>query len=432
MGRKKSNEEYVIELADKNPKLEVLEPYVNSQTPILHRCKIHNIEWKIRPSGALYGYGCYLCKKEQYKETKQFTHDEYCHKLKELNIDIIPLEKYQGMKTPILHKCLKHNVEWIINPDNILRGCGCRMCGGEKIAIKNGKTHEQYVGELAIVNPNIEVLGTYSGANKKILHRCKIDNYKWSATPANILYGTGCPKCGGSLRRTPEEYRIEVANIHENIEVIDNYINITTRIKHKCNIHNYIWETSPQSILLGSGCPLCGRDKLSKSTRKTQEEYENELANINPNVVCIDEYITSLTPIKHKCLNCNNEWIVAPSNLLAGHGCPRCKSSNGEKIIKEWLISHNILFEEQKRFEDCRDKRCLPFDYYLPDNNSCIEYDGLQHYEEVKFWGGKDNLEYTQNHDKIKTEYCEQNNIDLLRIPYYADIETELSNFLLI
>ena len=90
-------------------------------------------------------------------------------------------------------------------------------------------------------------------------------------------------------------------------------------------------------------------------------------------------------------------------------------------------MSSNILFEKQKRFSDCRDKNPLPFDFYLPEYNMCIEYDGRQHFEPVNFGGGlqetKDNFQLTNRHDKIKTQYCIDNNIKLLRIPY-----TELKN----
>ena len=101
------------------------------------------------------------------------------------------------------------------------------------------------------------------------------------------------------------------------------------------------------------------------------------------------------------------------------------------------MDSHKIKYTPQKRFDDCKDIKPLPFDFYLSDYNTCIEYDGQQHFEPVDFSGKRENLaqqqfEKTQYHDKIKNKYCEDNNIRLLRIPYFKNIEEELNNFLFI
>ena len=84
-----------------------------------------------------------------------------------------------------------------------------------------------------------------------------------------------------------------------------------------------------------------------------------------------------------------------------------------------------LKYERQKRFDDCKDINTLPFDFYLNDYNVAIEYDGEQHYMPVN-WNGKMSdeelnraFELVQFHDKIKTEYCEEQNIQLIRIPYW-------------
>ena len=64
----------------------------------------------------------------------------------------------------------------------------------------------------------------------------------------------------------------------------------------------------------------------------------------------------------------------------------------------------------------------MPFDFYLPNYNLCIEFDGAQHYRPVF---GEHNFEQTQKHDKIKNEYCESHNIELLRIPYWEGSNSE-------
>lgn len=100
--------------------------------------------------------------------------------------------------------------------------------------------------------------------------------------------------------------------------------------------------------------------------------------------------------------------------------CEGLKSSYGELRIKKFLDDSNIRHEREKRFNTCLNSQNnkLPFDFYLMDKNICIEYDGEHHFHVVTKYGGDDFLKKVKEHDKIKTEWCKKNNINLLRIPY--------------
>lgn len=100
-----------------------------------------------------------------------------------------------------------------------------------------------------------------------------------------------------------------------------------------------------------------------------------------------------------------------------------CSKSHGERSITKWLEDNTIEFIPQYRFDNCRDVEPLPFDFYLPEHNICIEYDGEQHFKPVNFGGVSDeramiNFNKTQEHDAIKNNYCKHNNIMLVRISY--------------
>lgn len=115
------------------------------------------------------------------------------------------------------------------------------------------------------------------------------------------------------------------------------------------------------------------------------------------------------------------QTVYAPINVLTRgdkNSCGCFKGSIGEEKIRQILISLNIDFEKEKRFADCKDKRTLPFDFYLPQHNCCIEYDGEQHFYTTGGWNNKQHLENVQKRDKIKTDYCLSKNIKLIRIPY--------------
>tara|TARA_Y100000310_G_C20704121_1_gene833212 strand:+ start:6114 stop:6983 length:870 start_codon:yes stop_codon:yes gene_type:complete len=94
----------------------------------------------------------------------------------------------------------------------------------------------------------------------------------------------------------------------------------------------------------------------------------------------------------------------------------------GEKLVAHILDEFGIKYETEKTFEDCKSIRKLRFDFYLPQYNCCIEYDGEHHYGHVNFSGFmsrdqmQENLEKVKKHDKIKNEYCKTNNIELFRV----------------
>lgn len=366
------------------------------------------------------------------------THEQYVEELSIKNPTIKVVDKYNGNKKSIRHYCIKHDEYFDNIPERILSGVGCPKCSTENR--RNGsvllKTNDQYLEEVKNNNPTIIPLETYKGANISILHKCTIHNIEWNCTPSRIIHGTGCYYCGiekasKSSRKTNEKYIDEVNNINPNITVLGKYDGNFTPILHKCNKHNIEWLCAPASILKGGGCYQCGLEKLSQFQLKSREQYINELYEINKDVILLGDYLGSNTPTLHKCLIDGYEWYASPANFLNGCGCPQCNCSHGEKIITKWLKDNNIDFVTQKTFEDCKDTRELPFDFYLPKYNKCIEYDGEQHFRPIDFFGGESAFVIRQIHDLIKTEYCDINNIPLLRVSYLDEnIETQLNNFI--
>lgn len=130
---------------------------------------------------------------------------------------------------------------------------------------------------------------------------------------------------------------------------------------------------------------------------------------------------------KFKCKLCGYEWYSNANTMVTtGKQCPRCMNYyNGEHKISLLLDKWGIIYKEQFRFSECRDKRSLPFDFYLSDYNCCIEFDGQQHFSQRNGWT---KLEIIQKHDEIKNVFCKNNDIHLIRIPYWEinDIEYHL------
>lgn len=359
--------------------------------------------------------------------SKKKTHEEYVAEVAVKNHNVEVIGTYVNAKTPILHKCKIDCYEWHAKPNNILSGKGCPKCGGTM-----KKTHKEYVDELSKKNSNVKVLGEYIDAKTPILHFCILHQVEWFASPSNVLYGKGCHVCCGEkiadkLRKNSNQYIVELEKANPNVILVGGYIDSHTPALHKCKVDGYEWYAKPSNVAYRTGCPMC-----AGNVKKTHEQYIEEIQFANSDIEVIEKYVDAKTPILHKCKIDGYIWSAVPDTVLHGCGCPQCAESSGERQVRQWLEKYNIVYEYQHPFKDCRDVLALPFDFYLPDFNMCIEYDGRQHFESIEYFGGQKSFEYVQRHDKIKNEYCEKNNIKLLRIPYFTNVEEELDNFLFI
>ena len=201
------------------------------------------------------------------------------------------------------------------------------------------------------------------------------------------------------------------------------YINNTTKVKIICPIHGIFEQKPGNHINQKQGCLKC-----SGKNNKTTEEFISLATKIHENVY--DYSLVDYSDVHGKVeIICKKHGIFVQSrneHINRRQGCPKCKKSNGENIIIKTLKDNNFEFEHQKEFENCKDKRKLPFDFYLPYHKLCIEYDGIQHFESVNLWGGISNLNYIKKHDQIKSNYCEENGIKLIRIKYNRKLDSKL------
>lgn len=120
-----------------------------------------------------------------------------------------------------------------------------------------------------------------------------------------------------------------------------------------------------------------------------------------------------------KC-DCGNELIINGASLTTGHtlSCGCMTRSKGEIIVQEVLDECKIKYINQYKFDDCKNERRLPFDFYLPENNVCIEYQGKQHFQVVDYFGGEQGFKERQRNDLIKKNYCNDKHIPLIEINY--------------
>ena len=200
------------------------------------------------------------------------------------------------------------------------------------------------------------------------------------------------------------------------------YSTAKQKLKIICPTHG-LQEMLPHHHIKGYGCGKCGKEQINISNGKqlTQEQFLSRVSNIEGLSFNKTIYKNKRQNIIVTC-NIHGDYITKAEILLKGCGCPKCKSSKGEDIIETWLINKNINYINQKSFKECSFERILKFDFYLPELNTCIEYDGEQHFRPIKYWGGIETFRKIVLKDEIKNRFCQENNISLLRISYRDNI----------
>jgi very-short-patch-repair endonuclease len=246
----------------------------------------------------------------------------------------------------------------------------------------------------------------YSCVNERIGQKiciiCPTHGKFYQHTHHHLSSQIPCKYCRNDLR-IKEQLEVfkntsnEVHNYEYDYSKV-NYINNKTKVNIICKKHD-IFKQRPDVHIQGQGCPDCYNE-----TKYTLDEFIEESNKVHNYIYdySLIKKITSKVDIickKHKVFN---QYI---HNHLMGQGCPDCSSSKGENKVERYLIENSIKYIKQYRFNDCVNKRTLPFDFYLPDSNICIEYDGKYHFT----------CDYTINNDKIKTDYCTNNGINLIR-----------------
>lgn len=216
------------------------------------------------------------------------------------------------------------------------------------------------------------------------------------------------------------------------------------KLKLKCSCGNIFEQnfTHIQNKLKNNQlllCPKCMKKIADDSFRLSEEEINLKIKNhygYQKYIICdFENYKNRRYKNIFKHTSCGYKFEASLSNILNGERlCSNCetKYSKGVWKILGYLNDNNIEYETEKIFKNCRYKKPLPFDFYLPKYNCCIEYDGEQHYRAVGWYGGKENFKVTQLRDNIKNEYCKKNNIPLLRIKYNKidDINKMLDEFI--
>lgn len=257
---------------------------------------------------------------------------------------------------------------------------------------------------------NLKVINYHS--NSEILCKCNICGYKILDNFRNLAYSKfRCKYC--ELISRSELIKMGEVKI---VNINGDYIELECKNGH-------IYKQDRRNLLSGKKCIKCYLDNKVFSKEKIISKF---------NDIHGDYYKYNFNDFKnlHSAIEitCKKGHVFSQkiSNHLQGKGCPICRESLGERTIANYLTRNNIDFIRQKKFDDCIYVNKLPFDFFIPILNLAIEYDGIQHFMSIRQFGGDKEFEKVKIKDKIKSDYCKINNIQLLRISYKDNIKEKL------
>ena len=387
------------------------------------------------------------------EEIEQIINERYSDKDKKTKTFIRKALKIHGNKydySNVVYIKAKEYVEIICKveghkpfpqtPNNHLNGNGCKVCSIEKRANDLRLTSEEFIEKANEVHGE----GRYDYSKTKyidystdviIICHNHDEPYEFKQKPNNHLNGKGCRKCqyekvSNSLKSNTKEF-IEKANKIYGLGRYDysevEYVSSIIDVYIICHNHKipYKFPRTPSDHLQRKGCPICANEKLADLFKLTKEEFI-EKANKVHGEGTYDyskvEYVNMKTDVIIIC-PIHGEFPQTPNSHIYGEcGCSKCNKNKGEESVRKFLTENKIEFEEQKKFEGCKNVYPLRFDFYLPKYNLCIESDGNPHSEKIN-WNGKltneqmeKELKLNQKRDDIKNEYCKKNGIALLRV----------------
>lgn len=345
---------------------------------------------------------------------------------------------YINCRTNIKIYCNKCKRYFEQTPNNHLHGQGCYYCNNNRY---------KYFDQEVFINRCKKVHGDrydydktlYKGMREKIEIYCKMcKKYFWQRAGIHVRGGK-CLHGKNPIKWTQKSFIEEAIRIHKDKYDYTKvkYKDMDTPVKIFCNKCKKYFKQIPCNHLKGSDCKCYLKEKLHNRQAWSSVKFIENAKKIHKDRYdySLVEYYNCKTPVKIKCCDCNTVFLQSPDSHLLGKGCPKCCASRGENMIEDWLVAHAIQYSKQYRYKDCKDKRPLPFDFYLPDYNACIEFQGEQHYKKgIKFFTSRnkdlkkaeEKFKLQKKHDRIKKKYCKNNNINFLEIKYNENVEEKL------
>jgi len=295
--------------------------------------------------------------------------------------------------------------------------------------------HEQFVEEVKnMYGDEYVVLGKYTKSRERIEMKHNIEGcgHVYFVTPNNFLKNRKCPNCkraiiGKQFSNTFESFveRFNNANNRNKFEYLGGFTHVHGVFNIKCKECNYEFEACIRNIEKNVDksiiCPCCDQNSKLINTNSIKH-YLKYIENNEYELV--GEYVKAKTEVVLKHNKCNKTFKTTFDGFKSkGIRCRCCNLSKGERVMEEFLDANNINYEAEYKIPNCRNKKPLPFDFCIFNEDGSIKFlieiDSRIHYEFIEFLHKTyDKFLKRVKMDKIKEDYCKKNNIKLYK-PYY-------------
>lgn len=308
------------------------------------------------------------------------------------------------------------------------------------------KLSQEYVEKKVAVR-DYELRSIYKSAHVKMDIYCKKCNEEFQQTWANFGAGHGCPQCAINERadnhRTPFSEVKNQFNIRGFVLLSEesDYIDNASVLQCICSCGKKGTKRY-YDLLANKKCNECAKERLSEMFR-TKKDVADKIANNQDLTIIEYTYRNINDPILVECKKCKLQFSRSLSSMKCNGGCPQCKCSYGERKLLKYVKSLGLKYKQEYKFQHdpkngangCRNIRDLPFDVMIKTNSGktlLIEIDGIQHFQCIGMFGGMKARCAQIKSDLIKSTFCYNNNIPLLRISYMDidNIEQLVSDFI--
>lgn len=411
--------------------------YVNSGTKVVLKCNKCGHVFEQSPNQHLKGNGCPCC-----AGNLQMTTEEFVRRATEIHHGYYDYSKvcYVNNHTKVIITCPKHG-DFEQDPSYHLKGGGCWKCYGERTSKRLFYGKEKFI-KLARKKHGDKYDYSqveYVDGHTKVKIVCPIHG-AFKQTPSEHLSGKGCKKCGVDKRAKTRTQNTEIfirraKAIHgDHYDYSKSvYVNNRQPLIITCPKHGDFLQ-SPNTHLDNHGCPYCKGDAererllngkakaIVPEQTKTTEEFIADAIRLHGDRYNYDkvDYKNSKEKVVIVCPE-HGDFETTPNEHLSGRGCPKCHQSFGERSVGLYLERHNINHVAQKKLryiDDDGNNRWFQVDFFLPQGNIVIEFNGEQHYMPIKHWGGNKGFEQQMKRDVALRKYCKQKKYKLIEIPY--------------
>ena len=297
----------------------------------------------------------------------------------------------------------------------------CHCCGKRYYVDKNQQQRSKFCSDLCFrksKNTQIDYSCDYCGSSF-LIRKSKVDK-RLSGETKHLCCSSECAK---NIQKPKWEDIVSLFERNDYILYSTEYVNAKTKLKYVCSNHQDIGIQSVtyNNLKNGFGCKYCGIERTSAAKRLSFDEVKNIFAH-NDMILLDQEYRNTQEKLKYICKNHTEIGIqyMSTVNAYKNH-CPYCNIIKGEKRILDFFLKYGIKFEPHKSYDGLvgLGGGKLSYDFYLPQYNVLIEYQGEQHEHSIDIFGGDKQFIIQKEHDNRKRVYANKNNIELLEIWYY-------------